>query len=374
MTRRALILSAALALVPALGALPPVLPAAAPVSRLPAQLSGPDFWKLSTSLSEPDGYFRSDNLVSNELMMQLVIPDLMRTAKPGRAYLGVGPEQNFTYIAALQPKMAVLFDIRRQMMVHHLMYKALFQLSGDRAEFVSRLFSLKRPAGLGPKSTAQEIFAAYEDPQLRREELFRQNLQEIRELFAQTLRPGPGEDDLKGIEAVYEEFYTRGTAIHYEVMPGSAGSFPTYAEMMTATDASGVARSFLATEEHFTTVKTLHTRNLIVPVVGNFAGPKAIRAIARYLRGRDARVAAFYVSNVEQYLSREGRREPFCASAATLPMDTASTFIRSERGGFTPRAPRGAGRGFAMSFAGFTSQLYSMQAELKACRPADAAW
>ena len=84
---------------------------------------------------------------------------------------------------------------------------------------------------------------------------------------------------------------------------------------------AGMARSFLATEENFAVIKDLHSRNLIVPVVGNFAGPKAIRAVGKYVRARGATVGAFYVSNVEQYLSREGGQDEFCASASTLPLD-----------------------------------------------------
>ena len=104
-----------------------------------------------TELSEADGFFRSDNLVSNELFMQRVIPDLTRIVKPGRVYLGVGPEQNFTYIAAIKPAMAFIIDVRRGNLQLHLMYKALFELSSDRADFVSRLFSLKRPARPRPQ-------------------------------------------------------------------------------------------------------------------------------------------------------------------------------------------------------------------------------
>src|SRR5688572_12463513 len=79
---------------------------------LPTQLSDEEFWKLSSDLSEPDGTFRSDNLLSNELWFQYVIPELTQTARQGRVYLGVGPEQNFTYIAALKPRMVFLFDVR----------------------------------------------------------------------------------------------------------------------------------------------------------------------------------------------------------------------------------------------------------------------
>src|SRR5256884_9439497 len=128
---------------------------------LPAELTHKQFWSLSKDLSEEDGFFRSDNLLSNETSFQYIIPELLKTAKQGRVYLGVGPEQNFTYIAALKPVMAFIIDIRHGNLDVHLMYKALFELSKDRAEFVSRLFSRKRPAGLTSQSSARQIFTSY---------------------------------------------------------------------------------------------------------------------------------------------------------------------------------------------------------------------
>src|SRR5437773_5485106 len=136
-----------------------------PIGRVaaaaPAELTDRQFWSLSKDSSEDDGFFRSDNLLSNETSFQYIIPDVLKTAKQGRVYLGVGPEQNFTYIGALKPAMAFIIDIRYGNLDVHLMYKALFELSKDRAEFVSRLFSRKRAAGLTAKSTAREIFSAY---------------------------------------------------------------------------------------------------------------------------------------------------------------------------------------------------------------------
>jgi len=251
----------------------------------------------------------------------------------------------------------------------HLMYKALFELSIDRADFVSRLFSLRRPAGLGRKSTAQEILTAYRDPKLRSADLYKKNAADMRRFFLRKNNLGLAEEDVKAIETLRDAFYTRGLDIHYEITPGSAGSFPSYAELMVATDDAGMARSFLATEENFAVIKDLHSRNMIVPVVGNFAGPKAIRAVGKYVRAHGATVGAFYVSNVEQYLSRGSGQDEFCASASTLPLDSASTFIRSERGGFGPLSggmpPRG---GFGGGFGGnFSSQLRNMLTELKDC-------
>src|SRR5262245_30504650 len=137
-----------------LGSLPAVEPQSRTLqsgSQLPARLTDREFWKLSTEWSEPNGYFRSENLTSNELLFQRVITDLVARTHAGDVYLGVGPEQNYTYIAAVKPSMAIIFDIRRGNLDLQLMYKALFELSDDRADFVSKLFGKPRPAGLGPK-------------------------------------------------------------------------------------------------------------------------------------------------------------------------------------------------------------------------------
>src|SRR5438094_75365 len=151
--------SACLVLVIAVGA--QLIPHGRVAAATPKELTDQQFWSLSKEFSEEDGVFRSDNLLSNETTFQYIIPKLLNTAKQGRVYLGVGPEQNFTYMTALKPSMAIIIDIRHGNLDVHLMYKALFELSKDRVEFVSRLFSRKRPDGLTSKSTPREIFGAY---------------------------------------------------------------------------------------------------------------------------------------------------------------------------------------------------------------------
>ena len=325
-------------------------------STLPEKLTDRQFWSLITDLSEPDGSFRSDNLLSNEIFLQYVIPDLVHTARPQRVYLGVGPEQNFTYIAALRPKMVFIVDVRRGNMQLHLMYKALFEMSDNRADFVGRLFSKKRPDGLSTKSTAQEIFSAYAKVDTS-DTLYQQNLQDIQNHLLRTRKLPLEADDLKGIEYVYHAFYWYGPIIQYWSSTGGRGfrDAPTYFDLMIADDGKGQQRSFLATEENFKVLRELHSRNLFVPVVGNFAGPKALRAVGRYVKDRNALVSAFYLSNVEQYLTREGRWYVFCANVATLPLDPTSTFIRSVRNGMY-------GRG-----VGLDSVLGSMSTEVKTC-------
>jgi len=104
---------------------------------------------------------------------------------------------------------------------------------------------------------------------------------------------------------------------------------------MTTDDGTGQRRSYLATETLFGVLKDLETKNLVLPLVGDFAGPKAIRSVGRYLKEKDpsATVSAFYLSNVEQYLNQGGLWMAFCNNIASLPLTDLSTFIYSQGGG-----------------------------------------
>jgi hypothetical protein len=293
---------------------------------LPATISDEDFWRMIAQFSEPGGTFRYENFISNERSIQYVIPDLKAKTKPGGVYLGVAPEQNFTYIAALQPKIAFIIDIRRQNMLVHLMYKALFELSANRADFVARLFSRRRPAGLQEKSTAVELFAAFERVQ-GDADLFARNLQEVKGVLAKHAYPlTPA--DLGTIENVYNVFYRGGPSMNYGFASPAPNSLtPSYVVMMTSTDLDGRHWSYLAAEESFLYVKEMQRKNLIIPLVGDFSGPDTLRNVGRYLKERDAIVTAFYVSNVERYLAGP-QWQAFYSNVATLPVDASSVFIR----------------------------------------------
>jgi hypothetical protein len=300
---------------------------------LPARLTDQQFWKLSSDLSEPGGYFRSENLVSNEHTFQYVIPALQKQVKPGGVYLGVAPDQNFTYMVATRPRMAFIVDVRRGNLLQHMMYKALFEISADRAEFVSRLFSKPRPAGLTPKAGAADIFTAYARV-LTSDALYRQNVKLMVDHLSRRHGFALSAEDLEQIESIYFAFFWDGPSIRYSTSPGfggrgSTGGFPTYEELMMQTDWEGEPRGYLASEANFQFIKGLQERNLIVPVVGNFAGPKALRAVGRYVREQGATVTTFYVSNVEQYLFQDGLFGEFARNVATLPLDNSSSFVRS---------------------------------------------
>src|SRR6476660_7990964 len=160
MTRRLLLISVLIVFVGAGMAPQNAVQRGQTAKALPARLTDQEFWRLSSDFSEPNGYFRSENLVSNEHTFQYVIPALKSAVKPGGVYLGVAPDQNFTYIVAIQPKIAFIVDIRRGNLLEHLMYKALLELSTDRVDFLSRLFSRKRPSGIPPGAPVPVLFEA----------------------------------------------------------------------------------------------------------------------------------------------------------------------------------------------------------------------
>jgi hypothetical protein len=313
---------------------------------LPSKLSDAAFWKMIGDFSEEGGYFRFENFLSNELGFQMVIPGLQEKTKPGGVYLGVGPEQNFTYIAALQPKIAFIIDIRRQNMLELMMYRAFFELSPDRADFLSRLFARKRPAHLDAKSTPEELFASYDGVQAD-PLLFKKNLDDVKNLLVKEHKFALSDEDLSGIEYVYRVFMESGPDLDYQVGGGfgGGGGSPTYMDLMTMTDGEGKNRSYLGTEDNYRAIRDMEMKNLIVPLVGDFGGPKAIRTVAQYLKDHDAKVTAFYLSNVEQYLFQDGAWRRFYGNVATLPVDSSSQFIRTINGGQVRGRFRGGGIG-----------------------------
>lgn len=297
---------------------------------LPREISDEAYWKLISDYSEESGNFRFEYM-SNEQEFQVVIPRLLENRKPGGVYVGVGPEQNYTYIAALQPKMAFIVDIRRDNMLEHLVYKAVFEMSQSRAEYLSRLFSRRMPAGLSEKTTVRALFQAFRSSPSDRT-LFQQNLQAIKDRLLNEHKFRLSLEDLSQIDYICRVLFDASESGNAFSMSGQNMYFAaaSYADLMTSADGRGEARSYLATEDNFRFVREMHRKNLIVPIVGNFAGTKALRNVGRYIKDHGATVTAFYTSNVEQYLYQQGDDwKKFLANVSTFPLDTSSTFIRS---------------------------------------------
>jgi hypothetical protein len=282
---------------------------------------------LQSDISEPGGYFRiEDNYTSNEMEVGELFTMLRDRKISGDVYLGVGPEQNFTYIAAVRPRMAFIVDIRRQAAMQHLMFKAVFELSRDRADFISLLFSKPRPAGLDSTTSVQALWEAYRTVPTD-SALSTRNYQRIVDQLTKTQHFTFTEDETEKLRAVFGAFFYYGPSISTRgASPGRGGDFASLTGY--SYDNAGQPRSFLSSEENFRYVKMLHDRNLIVPITGDFGGPKALKAIGSYLKEHGGVVRAFYVSNVEQYLFGDAHDHAFYENVATLPVDSTSVFIR----------------------------------------------
>jgi hypothetical protein len=308
-------------------------PTTAPSSpRIADGLNATEFSRIIDEFSEPGGYFRSDNFTSNETSYLHVVDRLRELGATGGAYLGVGPEQNFTYIAKVRPKIAFLVDIRRQAIIQHLMYKAVFQLSPDRVQFLSRLLS--KPLSDKAPSAAAPIndIVAYFDGAVSTDAAYTANLAAIRKTIQTDFQFPLNETDSASLEYVFKSFRSDGLTISYRMENAGSGSFPTLRDILVEVDLNGKQGNFLASVDDYNFVRDLHRRNLIIPVVGDFGGKKALASVGDFLRKNGLTVTAFYTSNVEQYLFGSDSFAGFVANVKKLPITEKSLFIRAIAG------------------------------------------
>jgi hypothetical protein len=278
------------------------------------------------SLSEPDGTFDTDNLISNERSYLNVVPALIAGGVNGGAYVGVGPDQNFSYIARVRPSVAYIIDIRRDNLLLHLLFKALFARAPDRVSYLA-LLTGRSPPPLPANAGADELVQAIADAPRAAEPA---ELETAIRGFGVPLSPA----DYSTIRRFHGAFMQRGLALQFNSHGRPPQShYPTLRDLIVATDRAGRTWHYLAAETDYQFVRQLQTRDRIVPVVGDVSGPHALRAIARAIAAHGERVSAFYISNVESYLYRDGAYGRFLANLNVLPRDARSVMIRSIFGG-----------------------------------------
>jgi hypothetical protein len=292
------------------------------------EISIEQFSRYIDQWSEAEGYFDSDNFISNETSYLHVIDQLQKQVKPGGIYLGVGPDQNFSYIVHTKPSLAIITDIRRQNMLEHLWYKALFALAANRLEFTSLLVSREVPR-IRSDAPLEQILRAVGQAQTS-ETLFQKNLAAVRALLTDSYRLKLSPADLKKIELVYRTFWDEGLDLRFSsIGRNNAFNYPTLQEMLLETDRQGRRQSYLSSEELFQQLKKFEAENRLVPIVGDFAGPFAFKAVGAFLKGNGLRLSTFYTSNVEFYLFNAPTWPRFVANLRSLPVADDAIFIRS---------------------------------------------
>ncbi|HEV8600745.1 MAG TPA: hypothetical protein VGQ69_15395 [Gemmatimonadales bacterium] len=303
---------------------------AAPAPAPLAARQTTEFARLVARLSEPGGYFDSDNLVSNETSYLHVLPALRSLPVRGGAYLGVGPEQNFSYLAEIRPALTILIDIRRDNMLLHLLFKAMFELSRNRMEYLCLLYGRPNPP----------ILARWTDQPLEDILTFLDitpadtavHARNHAELMDRVNRFGVAltDTDRVTLRRFHDEFATQGLELTFTSRGrASRPGYPSERQLYLATDLEGRPGSYLSSEERFRNVRELQRRDKVIPVVGDLSGPLALKAIGAYLRELGLPVSALYVSNVEMYLFRQGNFPKFVENVRALPARATSVLIRS---------------------------------------------
>ena len=294
------------------------------------------FAALVERLSEPGGYFDSDNIVTNEASYLFVASQLAKVGVHGGVYVGVGPDQNFSYVALIKPSIAFMLDIRRDNLLEHLLFKSLFALAHNRLEYLCLLFGKPYPPD-ADRWTGRPTSAIIDYLQRTRTEST--TVAAVREASnARIAAFGIPLDarDRAMIDQYRGEFVADGLETRYSSLGrNNRLDYPTFGQLILATDRSGKAIGYLADEDAFQFVRSMQLHDRIVPVVGNVAGDKAVRAIGAYAAEHRLHVSAFYLSNVEQYLiTREGGFDEYARNVGRLPHDSTSVIIRSYFGRF----------------------------------------
>jgi hypothetical protein len=296
---------------------------AAACSRPPTPVAG--FRELVQELSEEGGYFDTDNLISNETAYVQVVSHLTPS---GGVYIGVGPEQNFHYIGRLRPEWAFIVDVRRDNLLHHLLLNALLVESETPMAYLCGLFSRRCPRA-PPEGGFEEVLAALEGSEVE-EKLFARNLAAAFEHVEKNLDFPLDAKDRNVLEFTYRSFFDEQLDLRFKSHGRPPMPYhPTYRSLLLAKDAEGEPSHFLSRPDDYDHVRRLAREGRLVPVVGDFAGPHALKAVGKFAREQGETVTAFYVSNVEFYLLRAGLFPSYVENVRALPLTESSQFIRA---------------------------------------------
>jgi hypothetical protein len=287
------------------------------------------------SLSEAPGYFDTDNLISNERSYLDVVPELKARGVKGGAYIGVGPDQNFSYIATIRPDVVYIVDVRRDNLLLHLLFKSLFSLARTRVEYLALLLGRQVPTDLDAWRGAaiDRIVAHAESAALDAgaTAALRARVDDATAKTGVTL----SSEDRATIDRFHRRFIDAGVSLRFQSTGRAPQShYPTYRELLLGRDEQGTRANYLASEDAFQFLKDLEQRDLVIPVVGDLSGPRALTAIGQRLRQRGQKLSAIYASNVEFYLFGDARFDRFVTNLGSIPRADHAVIIRSVFGRF----------------------------------------
>ena len=301
----------------------------AAIQRPAEALTDSVFSALVERISEPGGFFDTDNLISNESGYLKVMGALRGSGLQGGAYVGVGPDQNFSYVAALRPDIVFITDVRRDNMLHHLLLKALIERAETRVSFLAGLHGRPLPPdpeGWGTRAIDEVV--AYLDGQEAEPALVEKLHTEVARAVRSYGIP-LSDDDLATIRRFHQTFIDAGLGLRFTTFGRTPRPYyPTYRQLVLETNLEGEQSSYLQ-DEAYAVVRDLHLANRIIPVVGDMAGEHALAEMGEVMREMGVALNAFYTSNVEFYLWGGGTFDAWAQNLSAMPVADDAVIIRS---------------------------------------------
>ncbi len=272
-------------------------------------------------LSETENGPAADNFVSNEDSYPRVVGELKREAPKGGVYLGVGPDQNFTFLAACAPRLGFIVDFRRRNMLLHLLQKALINLSADRIAYLTRLTS-RVPGPLPQTPSTNELVAAFTSVPLDRERLHA-SIDDVRAV----LRPFDllNDEDWRLLATIQSRLAGPGLEARFLALK----MYPTLGQLIRTPDREGGPAHWLATEASYQVVRGLQLGDRLLPIVGDFGGEGRLKKLRSWLVEHQQEISVFYISDVEFFLLRNARFETYVEALSSLPWHGQAVLIRS---------------------------------------------
>lgn len=294
---------------------------------------------LIERMSEPDGTYAYGNWTTNE-------PDYLRGVDlikkhniTGGVYIGVGPDQNFTFIEAVRPELAFIVDIRKQNTMLHLVYKVLFETSENRISFFSKLFSrnvnlLNQASG---DLSIDEIVGLFKKTLIDKA-MTETTARNIQSILGQKYGFFLKDKDRFYIHKILRFFREAGVdiccntdeeTIHEPPNPDASKRYMTFAEVLTKVNGSGQQLNAFASEAKYSYLRQMQLDNKIIPLTGDFSGTVTLSKIAAFLKQNKKTVRSFYVSSVEWYLVKNKNFfNSWVENIKGLPIDSNSVFLR----------------------------------------------
>lgn len=283
-------------------------------------LSDEQWRSLVSEASEAPKPFLSDNWISNESGYG----PLLRTLDvSGGVYLGVGPEQNFSYLAKIRPDYAFLVDIRRGNLLQHLYYKVLFEQCATPQQWLAGLCGRRPPQA----ERFPDWLGELADQPLQGGADWLERVK-TRGRVLLSLTP-QDELFLAQMQAVFQKEGLQ-LAFRYKAGAPDQEKFPSLREVLTDQEC------FLASPQRYAVVREMQRENRVIPLVGDFAGRRAFPSVARWCRQRNLQISAVYASNVDFYLMPRGltseKMEDFVLNLQSLPRQPKALLIRFHLG------------------------------------------